>query len=130
MSENKPLVLVVLADILQRDLICLALKRHHFAVIATGSGDELEGLLKQNQAALLLLDVYLPHQNGLDLLKQCKKQGLLNQTRVIMLSGFGFPEVVRSVLQAGADDFLVKPLDVDLLIQRMGGNPRISTAAA
>jgi two-component system response regulator (stage 0 sporulation protein A) len=68
---------------------------------------------------VLLIDTYLPGQNGLDLIGQLNSEVLLKRTKVFFLSSLGFPEVVQKAAQIGASGFLVKPLDPDLLVTRI-----------
>jgi two-component system response regulator DctR len=68
---------------------------------------------------LLLLDLFLPQQNGIELLQQLRAAGLLAHTAVVVISGLGFSEVVQQAVQSGAQDFLVKPIDTDQLVERV-----------
>ena len=119
MSESLPRVLMVEADAIQRDLIALALSRLNVSVFTTGSAQQVEAHLLAHRPDLMLLDVYLPQTNGLELLRQLKSKGLLGKTAVIVLSSLGFQEVVEQAVQAGALYFMVKPVDTDLLVKRV-----------
>jgi DNA-binding NarL/FixJ family response regulator len=68
---------------------------------------------------VLLIDTYLPGQNGLDLISQLTTEGLLGRTRIFFLSSMGYPEIVQKAAKLGAAGFLVKPLDPDLLVSRI-----------
>jgi two-component system KDP operon response regulator KdpE len=119
MSPVSPSVVVVEPDLVQRDLIRLALTRAGCDVVTASTGKAAAELLKSKQPALLLLDLFLPQQNGIDLLQQLRAAGLLAHTAVVVISGLGFSEVVQQAVQSGAQDFLVKPIDTDQLVERV-----------
>jgi response regulator of citrate/malate metabolism len=75
--------------------------------------------LVQYQPDLLLVDTHLPGQNGLDLVGELQAEAFLKQTKVFIISSLGYPEIVQKAVKAGASDFLVKPLDTDLLVARI-----------
>lgn len=112
-------VLVIEPDPMQRDLIMLALRRNHIHAEACTDPADLPGLLEVNKPSVLVMDIYLPGTNGLDLMVNLKERGLLSATKVIGVSSMAFPEVVRKMVQAGFSDFLVKPIDIDLLVARV-----------
>jgi DNA-binding NtrC family response regulator len=115
----EPLVFVVVTDIMQRDLIVMALKRNHFNPFICNNLVELPSLIEEMKPSVLLLDIYLSGGNGLDLVLDLKERGLLEQTKVIGISSMAFPEIVRKLAQAGFSDLLVKPLDIDLMVRRV-----------
>ncbi|MBA2566018.1 MAG: response regulator [Gemmatimonadetes bacterium] len=62
---------------------------------------------------LLLLDLRMPRRDGLGVVEQLRSEG--EGLPILMLSGFGTPEVALRALQLGADDFLIKPFEPDVL---------------
>ena len=113
--------LVVENDPAQRALITLGLNRLGCTVVSAKDGIEARSMLEDCRPTLMVLDTYLPQINGIDLLRQLKAAHLIDQCPVIMISSYGFEEVVQQVIQAGAQDFLVKPINVDELVQRARG---------
>jgi DNA-binding response OmpR family regulator len=112
-------VLILEPDALQRDLIVMALKRSGFSTVVCSKSAEVKNYLLERKPALMVLDIYLADQNGLDLLEELSQAGLLVLTRVVVVSSMGFPEIVSRARRLGAADFLVKPLNSDLLIERV-----------
>lgn len=116
-------VLVVVPDPLQRDLILAALRRGGpepaYAPHLCEAGD-VPRLLLERKPPLMILDLTLPDRNGLDLLEELRQAGLLVLTKVVVLSALTFPEVVQRAARLGAADFIAKPIDVDVLLQRLG----------
>lgn len=62
---------------------------------------------------LILLDIFLGHENGLDLLEKFRKQGL--NMPVIMMTAFSDIKMAVRAMKLGAEDFIVKPLDLEQL---------------
>ncbi len=62
---------------------------------------------------LILLDIFLGHENGLDILEQLRKQGYVMP--VIMMTAFSDIKMAVRAMKLGAEDFIVKPLDLEQL---------------
>ncbi len=67
---------------------------------------------------ILILDIIMPYLDGLGVLERLPQLRLEKMPRVIVLSGMGQDSVASMALQLGADYFMVKPVDVELLKQR------------
>jgi two-component system OmpR family response regulator/two-component system copper resistance phosphate regulon response regulator CusR len=74
-------------------------------------------LAKSQQFDALVLDLMLPGLGGMDLLKELRGEG--NRTPVILLTALGAVNERVEGLQAGADDYVVKPFDFDELMARI-----------
>jgi len=111
-------VMILEPDVMQRDLMVLALQRHELFPIVCPQSHQIEDMLALHCPDLLILDLLLRGRNGLDLMEYLKKKGLLEKTRVMLISPLGFPEIVRKAAHAGAAAFVVKPLDHDQLAER------------
>jgi twitching motility two-component system response regulator PilH len=111
-------VMILEPDVMQRDLMVLALRRHQLQTIVCPQSHQIEEMLAQHCPEILILDLLLRGRNGLDLLDLLKKKGLLEKTKVLLISPMGFPEIVRKAARAGAAAFVVKPLDPDQLAER------------
>lgn len=70
--------------------------------------------LRNNQPNLVIMDVYLQNINGIELLKEIKKNGAGKPMKIIMTSGMN---LAQECLDAGADNFLMKPYVPDDLLQ-------------
>jgi DNA-binding response OmpR family regulator len=124
MTEKKDAILLIENDAILRDIMTLALTRSRpgkvsHEIIAASDGLEAFNLLQRFQPQLVLLDMLLPKWNALDFLKEAKRQQLLTDQPVIILSSLAYREVVEQALQLGATDFLLKPLNVEELISRV-----------
>lgn len=112
-------ILVLEPNILQCALIRMALLRHGMNPIICSQPTVLRQQLAQYLPDVLLIDTYLPGQNGLDLIGQLNSEVLLKRTKVFFISSMGFPEIVQKAAKMGASGFLVKPLNPDLLVTRI-----------
>ncbi len=105
-------------DPVQRDLMALALQNLGCTVRTTCDSTEAREWLKEQAPELLVLDTFLPQVSGLDLLRSFRTAHLLDETRVMVVSAFGFGDIVRQVAQLGAQACLIKPLDLKVFSAR------------
>jgi len=68
---------------------------------------------------LILMDVSLPDMNGLDATRIIKKDDALKHIPVLALTAHAMANDERTCLEAGCDAYLTKPIDDDLLLQRI-----------
>lgn len=73
--------------------------------------------MKDGFPDLLLLDIWMSGTDGRDVCKQLKSQDLTKNMPIIMISAS--TELERSAKEAGADDFLEKPFDMEELLQKI-----------
>jgi DNA-binding response OmpR family regulator len=128
MVEWKNLALIIEAEPMHRDLMKLALQNLNCEVVTAGDAPTARRLLMQRKPDLLVIDTFLPKANGFDLLRSYQNDGLLENTRVIVVSAMAFEEIVRQVSQLGVSAYLVKPVDLQMLSARakalLDSNPR------
>jgi adenylate cyclase len=117
--ENRGFIMLIEAEASQRDLITLVLERAGFNVVSAGSREKALELVKTKAPDMVLVDLLLPQMNGLQLLEELRTHGLPAAIPVIVFSALGFHEVVCQAIRAGAKEFLVKPIDVDLMLSRI-----------
>jgi DNA-binding response OmpR family regulator len=118
-QNRKQAILIVEPDRLVRDLMALAVERQEHPVITAGSWPEALALIQQEPPQLILLSMLLPEINGIDALQTLKSRGLLEKTRVIVVTALGYREVVERAVEAGASEFIVKPFDTGLLVEKV-----------
>jgi DNA-binding response OmpR family regulator len=122
MKREKLSIIVLEPNTLQCDLIKMALIRGRMNPIICDQPGALRQLMIQYMPDALLIDTYLPGQNGLDLVRQLNSDVLLKRTKVFFISSLGFPEIVQKAAQMGASGFLIKPLNPDLLVTRINNS--------
>jgi two-component system OmpR family response regulator len=116
MTDRDPHILVVDDDREIRDLLARFLRGHGFRVSTARDGREMKRDFDEARYALIVLDLMLPGEDGLSLLRWARSQG---RTPVVMLTAMG-EETDRIVgLELGADDYLPKPFNPRELLARI-----------
>lgn len=112
-------VMILEPNALQCNLIQAILTRHQMTPIICPQPVKLRQLLRDHLPDVLLVDTYLPEQNGLDLIDELQTEFLLQRTKVIFISSMGYPEIVQKAARLGVSGFLVKPLSPEILVNRI-----------
>ncbi len=100
-----------------RNLIKAFLERGGYAVAAVSSGEEALGWLGRERAKLMLLDIMLPGMDGFALCDKVRKE---NNIPIIILSACTEKEDQMNGFSLGADDYVEKPVDMDILLAKIG----------
>jgi two-component system response regulator BasR len=100
-------ILIVEDDLLLQEGVALALGGEGYATDCAAKGVEAEALLQSGQYSLIVLDLGLPDADGTDLLRHWRRQGI--DLPVLILTARDALEDRVGGLDAGADDYLVKP---------------------
>ncbi|HUJ26272.1 MAG TPA: hybrid sensor histidine kinase/response regulator [Myxococcales bacterium] len=117
MDDPRPAVLVVDDEPLNRSLIRATLGAS-YDVVEAGSGPEALSLLAQRRFDLVLLDVMMPRMSGYDVCRRIKEEQR-EYLPVLLVTALGEQEERNRGLEAGADDFLSKPVDRRELMLRV-----------
>ena len=108
-------ILVVDDDPTQRRLIQAVLERDGYAVVhAAGGGEAIDRMTQGGGADLILLDMVMPEMSGLECLAELRSAGVAEP--VIVLTANGGIDMVVKAMQAGAQDFFVKPVGPERLL--------------
>ncbi len=93
----------------------------HFEFAFAFSGEEALDYLNQNQheAVLVLSDINMPGMSGLELLEKIKQKYIKPPPVVMMITAYRDNENFNLAKKLGADDFLTKPLDFNLLKEKL-----------
>ena len=83
-------------------------------VLEVGNSKELFALLEKSKAELVLLDVFFPTENGLDMLAKLKR--LNPRVKVLLVTGMRQETILAEAQRLGADGVLYKPFDTDDLL--------------
>src|SRR2546423_13327301 len=102
----------------RRNLQRLIAKRGH-EVTAVGSAEEAEAALAQHSFPFLILDWMLPGKSGVDLCRQLRAQSNGEDFFILLVTARDDPQDLQYALEAGANDYLTKPLDAARLNVRM-----------
>jgi two-component system OmpR family response regulator len=97
-----------------------------FRVSTAGNGVEMKNVLESDPADLVLLDLGLPGENGIDLTRKLKSDGNIG---IIIVTAHGDSEDRVLGLESGADDYIVKPFNFRELLARVNSVLRRTTNA-
>jgi two-component system nitrogen regulation response regulator NtrX len=106
-------VLVVDDETEIRESLSEILREEGYTVTATATGAEALVLLRDSLYDVLLLDIWLPDRDGLDVLTEIRSFESESKPEVIIISGHGTIETAVKATKLGAFDFLEKPLSID-----------------
>ena len=88
-----------------------------FAVVAVADGAEAISAVNQRRFDVVITDLVMPGIDGFGVLKEVKRQS--PQTSVIILTGYGDMRSAIDALRLGADDFTLKPCEIEELVFRV-----------
>ena len=117
-------VLAIDDDIAMTELLTLMLQSHDYEIKTANNGPDGIELLRKVKPDIILLDLMMP---GVDGWETCKKIRSFSNIPIIVISALKDPEIVASALDAGADDFLVKPIPNNILVAHIRNLARRST---
>ena len=109
-------ILVIDDDLRLRNLLSRYLQENGFAVSAAKDADNARMFLRQYKFDLLIVDVMMPGESGLEFLQKLR---LDNDIPAIVLTAMGEAQDRISGLEAGADDYLPKPFEPKELVLRI-----------
>jgi PAS domain S-box-containing protein len=101
----------------------------HWSVAAAGNGEEALAAIARRRPDLVLTDVMMPGVDGFALLRALRAHPETATIPVVMLSARAGEEAVLEGVEAGADDYLVKPFSARELLARVGAQLRLAEAA-
>lgn len=88
-------------------------------VIGTAfNGRECLEMLEETEPDVLVLDIIMPHIDGLKVLESLRNKGK-NETQVIMLTAFGQEDVMKQAVDYGASYFILKPFEIENLAEQI-----------
>ena len=109
-------------DLTMVSLLTTLLHMDGFEVVSLDADEDVPAAVQRDCPDVLVLDVHLSHQDGLQILDSIRKSDHIRDTKVIMISGMNLRD---QCLKHGADDFLLKPFMPDDLLKllKRSGKP-------
>jgi two-component system chemotaxis response regulator CheY len=97
------------------------IRNEEIAFVFAYSGEEALLRLEENrhEAVLILSDINMPGMSGLELLKHIKGKYYAPPPVVMMITAYGDPENYKRAMELGADDFITKPVDFNVLKEKI-----------
>ena len=113
-KQNMKTILVAEDEDSNFELVKIVLqKRYH--LVRASNGIEAVTMNEEEHPDLILMDIRMPEMSGLDATRIIKEVN--NETPIIALSAYAFPDNIREAKQAGCDEFMAKPFRVENLIE-------------
>jgi len=99
------------------------------------NGEEVLRLLEESRKApdVLILDIIMPHLDGLGVLERLRDMNLNPMPKIIMLTAFGQENITQKAVQLGASYYILKPFDMEILanrIRQLVNNTDLSSSAS
>jgi len=106
-------VLIVDDDNDTTDLLKIILAPSDFDVVTANSGEEGIELARKFKPDVMVVDLLMPGMDGLEVCKEIRK---FSSIPILVLSAVGKPGITEQALNAGADDYLIKPMNKNVLV--------------
>ncbi len=123
--RTPPCILVVDDNAVNVDILRTRLAAHGYAVITASDGEEALATAREQHPDLILLDIMMPKVDGVTVCRELKSDADLPFTPIIMVTAKVDSQDVIAGLEAGAEEYLTKPLDHAALIARVRSMLRI-----
>ena len=113
--RKEPLVLVVEdnEDNLLYHTTILELSNYQF--LKAGDGRSALDIARDKLPDLILLDIVMPKINGIEVIKILRRNPLTNHIYIIAVTGLAFDNQIEMIIDAGCDDYLIKPFIIEQL---------------
>lgn len=119
-------ILVADDDAICRTLLESTLKRWGYEVVPCSTGvDALRQFGTEHPPGMAILDWMMPEMDGLEVCRHLRAAGGANPPYLVLLTARGCRDDVIQGLQAGADDYMVKPFDLEELRARVNAGGRV-----
>ncbi len=83
-------------------------------------GEQALDYLKNNENPdVLILDLIMPHLDGIGVLEELKSEQLIDEMKIVTLTAMGHDKIMKTVLDLGVHYYIMKPFDLDKLMQRI-----------
>lgn len=119
MIADKRRLLLVDDDEMARDFMTVRLSRRGYNIVTVESGTKALEILQQQEFDLVLSDMMMPGLSGYETLVEIRKSFSMLELPVIMVTSIDQEESIVKSLQAGANDYLVKPLNLEIALARI-----------
>jgi CheY-like chemotaxis protein len=129
---SPPLILVVEDNQLNLDLIGAVLRHHGFEVEVAGDADECYARLSDRRPDLVLMDVQLPGEDGLEITRKLRADPATHDLLIVAVTAYAMAGDAQRVMDAGCDGYVTKPIDTRTLAAKVNAylsGPRNGSAA-
>src|SRR5476649_1154795 len=117
--HNPPRILVVDDNEVNRDILITRLETYGYEMLQAADGEEAIASAKKHLPDLILLDVMMPKIDGIEVTRRLKADATLPFMPIILVTAKSDSKDVVEGLEAGADEYLTKPVDQMSLVARV-----------
>ncbi|MDH3598824.1 MAG: response regulator [Candidatus Tectomicrobia bacterium] len=117
--QTPPCILVVDDQSMNVHILSTRLTLEGYDVLTATDGDQAIAMARDRQPDLILLDVIMPEPDGFEVCRRLKADSSLPFIPILMVTAKGEPQDMVAGFEAGADDYLTKPLDRRVLVARV-----------
>jgi adenylate cyclase len=125
--HDPPRILVVDDNETNRDILVTRLEAHGYQTLQAADGEEALRGVAQHRPDLVLLDVMMPNLDGVEACRRLKSDRAVAFTPVILVTAKAATQDIVAGLDAGADEYLTKPVDQAALVARVRSALRIKS---
>lgn len=120
MAEKVPVTILVVDDNeMMRNLFKTVLAQEGYEMMLATSGIEALSLLRTQLPTLILMDMMMPEMDGLETICRIKAAEQFSAIPIIMVTGNSQRSVISNCLKSGAADFVVKPFNREVLLEKI-----------
>lgn len=119
MTQGSASLLIVDDDPMNRNMMLRRLSRQGFDMHSVGHGRDALAWINSNRVDLVLLDVEMPELNGMEILKNLRRNYTPSQLPIIMVTGKVDSSDIVAALSEGANDYVTKPFDFPVVLARI-----------
>lgn len=109
-ADDEPLI---------RKMIGCILNGNNYSILEAEDGLQAIDVFKNNILDVVILDINIPHKDGINICEEIKNSPMGKSTYVIMLTSFDDDNSIEKAFRAGADDYMVKPFNGLLLKEKI-----------
>ena len=112
-------ILVVEDDDKHRLLLTTVLQKQGYCILEAKNGSEAVEIFNCHQPDLILMDAIMPIMDGFEATQQIRQDEIGQQVVILMITALSDDESANRAFKTGATDFIVKPVDVSVLLHRI-----------
>ena len=112
-------ILIVDDDYQVQKLLTVMLSYKKYETETASSGFEAGAKVVKFNPGLIILDLFMPEMSGFEVCRQIKKDPETSHIKIIALTGHDSKQNRDRIMEAGADDYMAKPVEKDVLLQHV-----------
>jgi two-component system cell cycle response regulator DivK len=119
MSEQRPHTVLIVEDVeMNRDLLVQLLEDEYRVITATDGAEGVDAA-RRELPDIILMDLSLPVMDGWEAIRTIRASPDISHIRIIAVTAHAMPEDEGIARSAGADDYMTKPIDEDVLFRKL-----------